>query len=118
MSYEFYKIVHVIGAIILFLGLGAGISRRYLAGEATSLQKYGSISHGIGLLLLFVAGFGLLAKLKVGFPVWVFLKIVIWLLLGAIIVLFRKSAIATLALWLTIIVLGSLSVYLAIVKPF
>lgn len=50
-------------------------------------------THGAAMFLILLAGFGMLARLGISgsWPLWVWIKIVIWLALGALPVLLRKS---------------------------
>jgi hypothetical protein len=53
------------------------------------------ITHGLGLLLVLVAGFGMLAKLGIhGVPTWAALKLIIWVALGAFAALAYKENMA------------------------
>ncbi len=114
MSYLTYKFIHVVCIIVVFMTLG-GLSA--LAQGTKSRKIFGAI-HGIFLVIVFVAGFGLIAKLKLPYPwpAWVWLKLVGWLLVGMA-PKFTKS----LGPSLTIIcygVLGTAMAYLALYKPF
>ncbi|MDB6139671.1 MAG: hypothetical protein JWO94_2743 [Verrucomicrobiaceae bacterium] len=84
MSLPFYNILHIVGALFLCIGFAALIS-------AKSARK-GMMFHGIGLLILAVSGFGQLAKLGMTahMPVWVIVKIVLWLVLGFLPVLAKR----------------------------
>jgi hypothetical protein len=81
LSIEFYKIVHILGIMLLFLALGGLL---FPALNNISLDKKSkkpwAIIHGISLILILVGGFGLLARLgiKGSFPLWVWLKLIIW----------------------------------------
>jgi hypothetical protein len=75
------------------------------------------ITHGVGLLLLVVAGFGMLAKLGIYSPPgWVIGKIVIWLALGAFVGIAYKKAQLAKKFWVAVPVLVLLSAVLAIYK--
>jgi sulfite exporter TauE/SafE len=118
MSYEFYNIVHVIGVLFLFTALGA------LAATAGSssvpLRRLAAIAHGVAVVVILVAGFGLLARLGHfgDVPAWAYGKMGLWALLAvAVIPLKRKPEWAP-ALWLLIPVIGSLAVWLAVSQPF
>ncbi|MCB1077700.1 MAG: hypothetical protein KDM64_07735 [Verrucomicrobiae bacterium] len=91
MSPEFYKVIHLIGLICLFTGIGGFLT--YGFDHAPRVKMVG-ILHGVGLLLLLVSGFGMTAKLGVGFPVWVILKLVLWLVLGALLAFAKKGRLA------------------------
>jgi hypothetical protein len=113
MSYEFYKILHLIGLVALFISIGI------LAYIPLEKRKPFIVLHGVSSLVMFVAGFGLLAKLGMArdMGTWTYAKIAIWLVLGATpVVLKRKPELAT-SVALTSVVLGALAAYLAIMKP-
>ena len=95
MSLAAYKILHLLGLALVMLGLGGACFHALNGGDRESNQKRGLVAalHGTGLLLLIVAGFGMLAKQKLGMPGWIHPKLLIWLLLGAALpVLNRKPA--------------------------
>lgn len=121
MSYEFYKILHVTGFIMVFLGL-AGILALRMAGPNLSPRPYRlfAITHGVGLLIAFVAGFGLAARLNMfqNLPLWVWAKIAIWLVLGGAIALAKRKGQIGTPLLVFFIGLGCTAAWLAIAKPF
>ncbi len=114
MSYQFYQFIHILGAFVLVLGYGSLLARAVLAPENKSFRVWGSIISGIGLLVILVAGFGMQAKLGIGWPLWLNIKIVIWLLLGAVLSLINKKGEWNKALWLAVIVLAGLSAWLGV----
>lgn len=119
MSYEFYKTLHLLGLSLTLLSFGGILVFAINGGTKASNQfkKGVMISHGVGLLLLLIAGFGMLAKLQIsGFPTWVLLKIVIWLLFGGLIAMAYKQNLAR-KLWLLIPALVVLATILANSKP-
>ena len=77
-----YRILHVIGAIALCFGLGGVIATGGREGQKASRTYL--VLHGVGLLLLLVAGFGNAGKQNIGFPSWVIVKIVCWVVLAAL----------------------------------
>jgi hypothetical protein len=84
-------------------------------------KKFIGILHGVGLLVAFVAGFGLMARLGMmggGWPMWITLKMVIWLFLGVVILIPRYKPSWTKGVWIVIIVVGAFAAYLARYKPF
>lgn len=119
MSYQFYKILHFIGIFMVFSGLGGQLLHAMNRGaKQHPARKWLAIMHGVGLLFIFVAGFGLIARLGVGFPGWVWAKIVIWMLLGGIgAIAARKQAFAN-GIWILTIAVGGLAAFLALYKPF
>jgi hypothetical protein len=122
ISYEVYKVIHLTGILMVFISLG-GVATHFINGgtKVHPWRKPLAITHGIGLLLSLVAGFGLLARLGIahkGFPGWVWAKLAIWIIFAAMIgVLIRKPALAK-SLWFVMIALGVLATYLAGQKPF
>lgn len=82
MSYEFYKILHLVSLIALFLSLGM------LIVGPKPLKKLIMSLHGVALLLLLVSGFGLIAKLHIPLkllsPSWFWQKTFVWLVLAGL----------------------------------
>lgn len=122
MPYYVYKIMHLVGILMLFLGYGGVILYSINGGtKATNAwRKPVAITHGIGLVLALVGGFGLLAKIGISWPWpgWVIVKMVIWLLLAALVGVATRSAAAGKGLWWLLLLLGALAAYMAGVKPF
>lgn len=119
MSYEFYKVAHILGLTLVVLSLGGILLYAINGGTKTnnSFRKGAMITHGVGLLLLLVAGFGMLAKLGIhGIPGWIGGKLVIWLILGALVGLGYKQQLAK-RLWLAVPLLVVIATVLAIAKP-
>ena len=82
-------------------------------------RKLVMITHGVGMLMVLVAGFGLLAKLGTSQGTgWVIGKLVLWLSLGAVIVVLNRRPQWARSMWYLIPILGGLAVYLAVYKPF
>jgi hypothetical protein len=115
MPAEFYQFLHIVGAIVVFFALGGGIAASMNGGGKNKLF---SILHGVGVLLLLVAGFGNLAKLGIGFPMWVQIKIVLWLLVAALPMLIKRMPDKATLLWASSLAIGVFAVFLAVYKPF
>lgn len=119
MDYPVYKLLHLIGVVLLFLALGGAVLRAKLgAAVGETGKKLVAASHGVALLVLLVSGFGILAKLGLGFPAWVWIKLVIWLLLGGVVVFLRARPQSAGAWWWRIALLGAIAAYLGVYKPF
>ena len=119
MPYDFYKVMHFTGLWMLFMGLGGYFLGALAVGEKRFAGKtFAALSHGLGLLLIIVSGFGLLAKGGFGFPGWIWGKLTIWLVLGGVIGLCVRRPRWARLLWILAIVLGALAAYLARTKPF
>lgn len=117
MSYEIYKILHLLGLSLVVLSLG-GVLLFVINGgtkESNVFRRGLMMTHGVGLLLLLVAGFGMLAKRGIySVPGWVGVKLVIWLALGGFVTLaYKKSALAR-KLWIVVPALVVLASTLAI----
>jgi len=119
MSYETYKILHIFGLSLVLVSLGGIILHVINGGTkgSNTFRKGAMITHGVGLLVLLVAGFGMLARLGIhALPGWVIGKLVIWLLLGAMVAFAYKSQALAKKLWLAVPALVVVASYLAIYK--
>ena len=105
----------MIGLISLFLSLGGMIS--YSKGNSPAKALIASF-HGIGLALILISGFGLSAKLNLGFPNWMIIKLILWIAFSVMIVLAKRDVLKGAILWSIILFLGACAAYLGIMKPF
>lgn len=121
MSIQFYKMLHFVGIFMVFSGLGAQFLHAWAGGSKQhAAKKWLAILHGVGLLLIFVAGFGLIVKVGANWPWpgWIWAKLLIWVALGgAGAVAMRKQNLAA-PLWGMAIAFGTLAAYMALFKPF
>ena len=121
MSYEVYKIIHLVAIVLLFSGLVGlltiQMSGGVLAGKARSMVF---LSHGIGLMLLLISGFGLLARLGLtsGLPGWIYAKLIIWFILGAAISVVKRKGIIGWPIFISLIAIFTIAAVVAITKPF
>jgi hypothetical protein len=112
MSYEFYKILHIVSVIALFLGLAGSLY--------TSKKGYGML-HGLALLLILITGFGALAKMGLmqgGLPGWTMVKLGVWVILGGAIAVAKRKMLppsVQITLWL---LFGLVAISSAVLKPF
>lgn len=110
MPVYIYQILHITGIIMLFMGYGALLARSLAASDNVSVRKLGSMTSGIGLLLILIAGFGMISKLGHSFTApWLILKMVIWLALGGVIVLINRKPALAKTLWWSILGLGTVA---------
>lgn len=117
MSYQFYKVLHLVAILFLFTSMGS-LAALVRTGDQ-GLRRLALVVHGISSVVILVAGFGLLARL--GFfgdiPIWAWLKMGIWLLLAmSVLPLLRRPEWGR-VLWLVLPVLGGIGAWLAIAKP-
>lgn len=119
MDYPTLKIIHLTGLALTFMGL-TGILAIKMTGEAPFTKRLiFHLSHGTGLLLLIVSGFGLVGQLGIhSAPGWLKAKFMIWLLAGGSMVLatrFSRFAGWVLIFFATLVLTAA---WLAIDKPF
>lgn len=121
MSFQFYKILHLVALMSLFFSFGGALVLAYagtpLVGRA---KKMTMILHGVSLVVILVSGFGMAARLGYmsHLPGWVHGKIAIWVLLGAGIALVRRKGNLGWPLVVLILGLGTTAAILAVTKPF
>jgi len=122
-SHQFYNVVHVVGIVLVMSALGALALHAAAGGTRPTNPARGLIAsmHGIGILLILVGGFGMLARLGIiqggSFPAWIWVKIAVWALLGAATVLpYRRPTLGR-PLLIALPLLGGLAAYMAIYKP-
>lgn len=120
MSMEFYKILHLTGIFMVMISLGAFISQYKTAKSKEIADKKSiSITHGIGLILALVGGFGLMARLSVPWDGWIITKIILWFVLGGITVLIKKSSSKMASIWwMLLIAICAFVVYLVRMRPY
>ncbi len=123
MSYEFYKVLHVVAALLLFAAVG-GVAVHALNGgtrESNAARRILATLHGLAMLVLIVAGFGLVARLDLmsgGLSPWVYGKLALWLLAGALLTLpYRRPALARPVLAAGLPLIALLAAWLAVYKP-
>ncbi len=113
MSPEVYGLLHVAGVLMLFVGLGG-----MFASEPGKVSKWFPALHGIGLLVMLVAGIGFAHKSGYGWPSWMFAKVACWVVLGAVPVLMKRGVLPRFAALLLVLAVGVTATWLARAKPF
>ncbi|MCO4756319.1 MAG: hypothetical protein KC478_17700 [Bacteriovoracaceae bacterium] len=82
MSYQVYKMIHVV-SIVLFFALYMSASVK----DSKNIKKE-VIFSGIILMVILVSGFGLIARLGMAhgaaWPLWLKLKLAIWTVIGLV----------------------------------
>ena len=105
---------HIVGGFLLFAAIGALCLG---AADDPRGRKLGAIGHGVGLLLVLLTGIGIIARSHIGFPMWVWWKIVIWVLLSVSLVVIRRAPGLRVPLFFLLPVLGGIAAWLAIARP-
>ena len=122
-SHAFYNVVHIIGIVLAMSALG-GMAVHALNGGTRQTNRARALLgavHGVGVLLILVGGFGMLARLGfrhgASFPGWIWVKLAVWVTVTALPALaYRRPALAR-PVFLALPVLGGLAAYMAIYKP-
>jgi len=111
MPVHFYQTLHIIGILMIFMGYGALLARSLMKIENKPVRKRGSITSGIGLVLVLFAGFGMISKLDYSYTApWLIVKMLVWLALGGIIVLINRKPQLAKMLWWVVLGFGALAV--------
>jgi len=120
MSYDLFKVLHLLGVFLLFAALGGAVLRAYAARQTPPRDhaaKLVGITHGLALVILLVTGFGILGIREWGVPVWAWAKLALWLVMGALVVVIRRAPAAAGWLWWLLPALGVVAAWLAVSKP-
>ena len=118
-SYQLYNLLHILGIILVFMALGALCFHGANGGTKDSNKVRGLVmgSHGVGMLLILVAGFGMLARINQGMPGWLHPKLLIWVLIGAAPVILNRKPEWGKLMWGVLPLLAATSAYFAINHP-
>lgn len=119
MGLETYVFIHLIGVLVLFMALG-GTLVHVLNGGTKENNKWAkplAAMHGAGLLVILI--FGLLGLISLGikpseFNLYVWIKLLIWLLLGGALVLPYKVQGSAKILMFAVPLLGSVAAYIGL----
>ena len=93
MSYNFYSILHFSSITALSLILGALWGLYLYEDYNKKARSLLLVFHGILMFLIFLAGFGLIAKIKLAWPwpLWIYVKLILWLFLAVMPFVLKKS---------------------------
>jgi cytochrome bd-type quinol oxidase subunit 2 len=119
MSYQVYNLLHILGIVLVFMAIGAAAVHAANGGDKASNKMRGLVMafHGTGLVLLLVAGFGMLSKkfgMANGLPGWLHPKLLIWVLLGAAPTLIMRKPDSGKLMWFVVPLLGAAAAYFGI----
>ncbi len=123
MSADLYWYMHIFGVGLLVLAIG-GVSLHAMSGgtkQNSGGRAVAAASHGLGSVLILVAGFGMLARLDLmvnGMPAWAGVKVAIWLVIGGLFMVpYRKPELSKFV-WFATAALMLAAGFLAHAKPF
>ena len=123
MSYELYKTLHVLAVVFVFFSLG-GLTFHGLNGgdkETALKRRWVAITHGVGGVFILVGGFGLMARMGIQqgavWPLWLYIKLAMWLLVGASIVLLLRFPRLARLWWFVVPLIGGVAIASAVYKP-
>lgn len=116
MTFQLYTLLHILGIVLVFMALGALAFHGANGGTKDSNQSRGLVmaTHGIGVLLIAVAGFGMLARLgsmSAGLPPWLHPKLLIWVLIAAAPVLIVRKPQWGKFIWIALPLLAGVAGY-------
>jgi hypothetical protein len=124
LPYEFYKVMHLLGLIMTFTGLTVILVAQWSQPQGGQVPKkiriLGSVAHGLGLLIALTGGFGLAARLGIirEFPLWMYAKIGLWLIAGAMIILAKRKSQHGVYIYCAFVLIATLGAWIAVNKPF
>ncbi|MBE7437733.1 MAG: hypothetical protein HS115_04690 [Spirochaetales bacterium] len=112
----FYRLLHHTGLVLVVFALGGVALHRFRGGHRNDLEvrRFVALVHGVGMMLLLVGG--LMQAMDLGFPIWVWLKLLVWLFMGLALALAYRLP-AQLAYWLTPL-LALIAIGIVLYKPF
>lgn len=112
MNYPVFKLVHLLGVLCLFSGIG---------GMFFAQARFARILHGVGLLIILIGGVMMVYYLGLdgahGVPLWVKLKMLILVCFGVLPLLARSRGLKGFMLPIALL-LGLAASFLGIFKPF
>jgi hypothetical protein len=123
MPYTIYKLIHFLGLFAVLTVLAATAMHALGGGTRDSrpFRRTFGVVHGIAAFLILLGGFGMLARLGVvhtGLPVWVYLKLVVWLVVSAALLLPYRGRPLALAVIIGLPLLTFAGAAIALYKPF
>lgn len=122
MSYQFYKILHLVSLMLMFSSVGGLLLHAMNGGTKATNPSYklAAAGHGSALLLLLVSGFGMLAKGGIAFATnpWIHIKLLIWFVMGALVMVPARAPGLAKPTWVLAPILGGIAAWAAIFRPF
>lgn len=122
---DLYEIVHILGIALTMLAFGGVVMHARAGGtwKGAHGERALRVAHHLGLFLILLGGFGMLARIGVAkggiasFPGWLWAKLALLVLLGGTVRLpYRRPALAWAAFTATALV-AAMAAWLALYKP-
>jgi hypothetical protein len=108
-----YSVLHVLSGFLL-----VALTFQAFAAPRPETRKRVLALSGIAALVMLVAGFGLVAKLNLGFPGWVIVKLLCWLVLAGLAgTAYRRPGSTGALAWLAT-GLVAIALYMVYLRPF
>lgn len=118
MNPLYYKVIHIAGILLTFIGFGLLIARGLIGSDAKKVKILGSALSGLGLLILLVTGFAMIGN-PAGAPLWFWLKFAIWIVIGLMTALVNRMPKLGVVWLVALLVLGVAAAYFGLLKqPF
>ena len=111
-----YFVLHILGIFLVMASLGSAIVHVMNGGDKASngSRRWLAITHGVSMLVILVAGFGMLHRGGYSFAEgWVHGKLGVWILLGIAPALVYRLPSLGRALWFILPLLGAVAAYFA-----
>lgn len=123
MSYDVYKLTHLLGIFVLLVTLALPSMHLLRGGTRADFPRRRTLvlAHGAASFLVLLGGFGMLARLGIvhsGLPNWILLKLTLWLMLSAGLALALRTTAGARAALVAAPLLALLAAGIAIYKPF
>ena len=98
ISYTTYKMIHFVGIFTVVAALAAFLGQTASSDAPLARAPWSkrlAVAHGVGLFLILLGGFGMLARLDIthqvgGLPGWIWVKLALWTALGAGVTVARR----------------------------
>ena len=118
MTYDHLRALHALGLILLFLAFGGLVVVSFNHGQER-VRGYGlcMATHGLGMLLLLGSGIAIMYRPEAGIeglPLWILVKIVLWLVLGTVVMVVKRAPRSALLMWVLLPLLGGIAALLGI----
>jgi len=118
LTHTTYKVVHLLGIFLLVCGIGGLWAMAAAATDESrrAARKLILATHGTAMFIILLGAFGMIARLGIAWPwpLWIWIKVGIWLALGALPVLLRRAETPVGALFYLTPILGAIAAWAAL----